>query len=92
MLAGKQDNIVTSDLYFTPSEQTDNSVTMTANAQNGGQIALKYRLGKDYLLSMSVETKGLANVFAPSPRLMFLTQHMKRHVPSQTQVVTTRIL
>ena len=66
MLAGKQDNIVTADLYFTPTEQTDSTVTMKAQAQNGGEIALKYRLGKDYLLSLSLETKGLANIFAPS--------------------------
>ena len=66
MLAGKQDNIVTADLFFTPSEQTDSTVTMKAQAQNGGEIALKYRLGKDYLLSLSLETKGLANIFAPS--------------------------
>ena len=66
MLAGKQDNIVTGDLYFTPSEQTDTTVTMTAKAQNGGLIALRYRLGQDYLLSMTLETQGLANVFAPS--------------------------
>ena len=36
MLAGKQDNIVTRDLYFTPSEQSDTTVTMTATAGNGG--------------------------------------------------------
>ena len=42
MLAGKQDNIVTADLFFTPSEQTDSTVTMKAQAQNGGEIALKY--------------------------------------------------
>ena len=59
MLAGKQDNIVTSDLYFTPSEQTDNSVTLTAKAQNGGELSLRYSLGKDYLLSMTVESKGI---------------------------------
>ena len=66
MLAGKQENIVTADLFFTPSEQTDSTVTMKAQAQNGGEIALKYRLGKDYLLSLTFETKGLANVFPPS--------------------------
>ena len=38
MLAGKQDNIVTADLFFTPSEQTDSTVTMTAVAGNGGEI------------------------------------------------------
>ena len=66
MLAGKQDNIITQDLFFTPSEQTDSTVTMTAQASNGGQIALKYRLGKDYLLSLSLETKGLTHIFSPS--------------------------
>ena len=70
MLAGKQENIVTADLFFTPSEQTDSTVTMKAQAQNGGEIALKYRLGKDYLLSFSLETKGLANVFPPSYKEM----------------------
>ena len=70
MLAGKQDNIVTADLFFTPSEQTDSTVTMTAVASNGGEICLKYRLGKDYLLSLSLQTKGMANLFAPSYKEM----------------------
>ena len=70
MLAGKQDNIVTADLFFTPSEQTDSTVTMTAVANNGGEICLKYRLGKDYLLSLSLQTKGMANLFAPSYKEM----------------------
>ena len=66
MLAGKQENIITSDLYFTPSEQTDTTVTLTAQAQNGGALILRYRLGKDYMLSMSLRGKGLAGFFAPS--------------------------
>ncbi len=66
MLAGKQDNIVTADLFFTPSEQTDSTVTMTATAANGGEVVMRYRLGKDYLLSLSFQTKGLAGIFAPS--------------------------
>ncbi len=70
MLAGKQENIVTANLFFTPSEQTDSTVTMTAKAGNGGEISLKYRLGKDYLLSLSLQTKGLANIFAPSYKEM----------------------
>ena len=80
MLAGKQENIVTADMYFTPAEQTDSTVTMTAKAQNGGEIALKYRLGKDYLLSMSLETKGLANIFAPSYKEMEIewTDHCRQ--------------
>ena len=80
MLAGKQDNIITQDLYFTPSEQTDSTVTMTAQAGNGGKIAMKYRLGKDYLLSFSLETKGLANIFSPSYKEMEIewTDHCRQ--------------
>ena len=66
MLAGKQDNIITRDLYFTPSEVSDTTVTMTAAAQNGGQLVMRYRLGQDYLLSMTLQAQGLANTFAPS--------------------------
>ena len=66
LLAGKQENIVTQDLYFTPSAQTDTTVTMTAAAHNGGSVVLKYRLGRDYLLSMSLQVNGLAGFFAPS--------------------------
>ena len=66
MLSGKQDNIITRDLFFTPSEQTDSTVTMTATAGNGGQVIMRYRLGQDYLLSLSFQTVGLAGIFPPS--------------------------
>ena len=70
MLAGKLENIVTQDLYFTPSEQTDSTVTMTAEAANGGEIVMKYRLGQDYMLSLSFQAKGLAGLFPPSYKEM----------------------
>ena len=70
MLAGKQENIVSSELYFTPTNVSDTTVTMLAQATNGGHIALRYRLGKDYMLSMAVETQGLAGMFAPSYKEM----------------------
>ncbi len=80
MLAGKQENILTEDLYFTPSEQTDSTVTMTARAQNGGELSLRYRLGKDYLLSLTFQAKGLAGLFAPSYKEMELewTDHCRQ--------------
>ena len=80
MLAGKQENIVTSEMFFTPTDVTDSTVTMTAKAQNGGELALKYRLGKDYLLSLSVESRGLANFFAPSYKEMEIewTDHCRQ--------------
>ena len=70
MLAGKQENIVTNELYFTPTDVTDSTVTMMAQAANGGHIALRYRLGKDYMLSMALETKGLSGMFAPAYKEM----------------------
>ena len=70
MLAGKQENIVSSELYFTPTNVSDTTVTMQAQANNGGHFAISYRLGKDYMLSMAVETQGLAGMFAPSYKEM----------------------
>jgi len=68
MLAGKNTNIITSDLYFTPSGQTDSTVTMTAKAGNGGALILEYRLGRDYLMHISLRAEGLSGVFAPNYR------------------------
>ena len=70
MLAGKQDNIITQDLYFTPSNVSDTTVTMTAQAGNGGSIVFDYRLGKDYLLHFSLTANGLASAFAPNYKEM----------------------
>jgi YidC/Oxa1 family membrane protein insertase len=80
LLSGKQENIITSDLYFTPSEQTDSTVTMTAKAQNGGDVVMRYRLGRDYMLSLSFQTHGLAGLFAPSYKEMELewTDHCRQ--------------
>lgn len=70
MLAGKTTNIITQDLYFTPSNVTDSTVTMTAEAGNGGAIILNYTLGKDYLLHLSLKAKGLGGLFAPNCKEM----------------------
>ncbi len=66
MLAGKTTNIITGDLFFTPTNQTDSTVTMTADAGNGGFISLDYTLGADYLLHVSFRAQGLSGVFAPN--------------------------
>ncbi len=70
MLSGKNENIVTQDLFFTPSDISDRTVTMTANAQNGGSLVLKYELGDDYMLHFSVLANGLAGQFAPNYQTM----------------------
>lgn len=66
MLAGKDMNIVTDELFFTPSGVTDTTVTMTADAGNGKSLALAYRLGKDYMLHVSMRVTGMNGLFAPN--------------------------
>ena len=66
MLAGKTTNIVTGDLYFTPSNVSNTTVTMTANAANGGKVIIDYSLGENYMLHMSFRTEGLSGIFAPN--------------------------
>ena len=70
LLAGKSENIITQDLYFTPSNVTSNTVTMTAQAANGGSIVLNYELGKNYMLHFSLQANGLSGMFAPNYKQM----------------------
>ena len=70
MLAGKSENIITQDLYFTPSNVTDSTVTMTAQAGNGGRLVLNYQLGKDYMLHFNLQAQGLNGMFAPNYKEM----------------------
>lgn len=66
MLEAKESNIITSDLYFTPSNVTDKSVTMTAVAGEGKTLTLTYTLGNDYMLHMSLQANGMAGLFSPN--------------------------
>ena len=69
-LATKTVNVNTADLYFTPSNQTDSTVTMTAQAGAGKSLVINYVLGNDYMLHTQIQAVGLGNDFAPS------TDHM----------------
>lgn len=66
MLEAKETNIITSDLYFTPSNVTDKSVTMTAVAGEGKTLTMTYTLGDDYMLHMSLQAQGMAGLFSPN--------------------------
>ena len=66
MLEAKEANIITSDLYFTPSNVTDSTVTMTAVAGEGKTLTMTYTLGKDYMLHMSLQAQGMAGLFSPN--------------------------
>ena len=66
MLEAKEANIITSDLYFTPSNVTDSTVTMTAVAGEGKILSMTYTLGKDYMLHMSFSAQGMEGLFSPN--------------------------
>lgn len=65
MLAAKEVNIETKDLYFVPSNQTDSTVTLTATAGAGKSLTLNYRLGKTYMLHVDFRATGMSGLFAP---------------------------
>ena len=66
MLTGKETNINTEDLYFTPSELTDTTVTLTVTARDGQTLEMRYLLGQDYMLHFSSVAKGMETLFAPT--------------------------
>jgi len=70
MLAAKEANISTNELYFTPSEVSDTTVTLTADSDNGKALVMKYTLGEDYMLHMSFKAVGMNGLFAPNYNMM----------------------
>ena len=63
ILATKSQNIETQDLYFTPSNLTDSTLTMTAVANDGKTIVLDYKLTNTYMLRLSVKATGMNGLF-----------------------------
>ena len=69
-LAGKQENIISSDLFFTPTEQTDSSVVMVAE-QDGKQLSISYQLQPNsYMVNMQLQAKGMSGFFAPNMKTL----------------------
>ena len=68
LIAGKDDNIVTQDLFFTPTNHTDSTLTMTAQAADDGSIVFDYRLHDDHLLHIAFHAEGMSRHFAPTTK------------------------
>lgn len=66
ILTTKDANISTYDLYFNDYSVNGNTVTFIAGDKNGKNITLTYTLGKDYLLSCSLQANGMGGHFAPN--------------------------
>lgn len=68
-LDGKEDNINTSELYFTPVEVTDSSVTMRLAFDTDRYMDFAYALIPDsYMLNLSVEAHNMQNILPGSSR------------------------
>ena len=68
---GKNENILSSNLYFETTDVTDSTVTMRLNAANGGHLDFKYRLlPNSYMLDFTVQASGLQNFFSPAVKTM----------------------
>ena len=74
---GKDQNIYSSNLFFTPTNVTDTTVTLTAQASEGKALEIRYILGKTYMLHAKMRMIGMANHFSPSCKTLDIEWHEK---------------
>ena len=61
---GKNENILTEDLYFQPTQVTDSTVTMRLQTTGAGYIDFAYRLLPDaYMVNFDIRAVGMQNFF-----------------------------
>ncbi len=71
LLAGKNENIISSELFFEPVEHTDSTATMRLTMADGNSLDLCYRLRpQSYMVDFEVRANGMANFFAPTLRTL----------------------
>ncbi len=62
----KEQNISTSDLFFTVKAQSDSTVTFVAEASPGKTLTIEYTLGSSYLLHCQLWLSGMAGLVLPN--------------------------
>ncbi len=73
-LGGKAENFSSEDFCFSTTQKSDNSITFTATASNGGKLNLIYSLRPEsYILDFTIQSEGLQNLFPPSANTIDLT-------------------
>ncbi|MBQ7878902.1 MAG: membrane protein insertase YidC [Bacteroidaceae bacterium] len=71
---GKEHNIYTSELYFTPVEQSDSSVVLRLAFAEDKYIDFAYTLlGDSYMLNLAIEAHNMEGFFPSSTREMRIT-------------------
>ena len=75
---GKNENILTEDMYFRPVNVTDSTVTMRLAASNGGHIDFDYKLLPDaYMVNFTVRASGMQNFFPPALNTVNINWHQR---------------
>ena len=70
-LEGKNENILSDQLYFQATNVTDSTVTMRLNVNNGAHLDFNYKLlPESYVVNFSVQAHGMQNFFSPSVKTM----------------------
>lgn len=68
---GKNENILSDQMFFEATNVTDSTVSMRLNASNGGFLTFNYQLlPNSYMVNMTVEANGMQNFFVPSLKSM----------------------
>ena len=68
---GKNENILSDQLYFQATNVTDSTITMRLNAANGAHLDFNYKLlPNSYVVNFTVQAHGLQNFFSPSVKTM----------------------
>lgn len=79
---GKNENILTDDLYFEPMNLTDSTVTMRLPTDGGGYFDFDYQLLKDaYVVNLRIQARGLQNFFPAAQKSIHTSWKQKiRHL------------
>ena len=72
ILAGKTDDIQTSNLNFTPTNATDSTVTLIAETTDGGKIIFDYKLDHSFLLHLTIKVEAMQKYLFPTTKYMGL--------------------
>ena len=68
---GKNENILSDQMYFQATNVTDSTVTMRLNTGNGAHLDFNYKLlPESYVVNFSVQAHGMQNFFSPSVKTM----------------------
>ena len=75
---GKNENILTEDLYFQPTNVTDTTVTMRLTTNGAGYIDFDYKLlPNTYVVNFSIRANGMQNFFPAAANTVNINWHQR---------------